>query len=464
MNLEFIKYHKFSILMLLAAAAFYYSFGYDLAREDFMKLISLYAGLFFISFKLVQLEKPNFWFLAGAAIFFRLLFLFALPNLSQDFYRFIWDGRLIVEGFNPFLHLPVEWAGEQPKIQGQAELIQEMGTLSAANFTNYPPLNQFFFTVAAFLSGKSISGAVVVMRVITIAADLGILYFGRKLLTALKLPEHRIFWYILNPFIIIEFTGNLHFEGVMLFFLIWSFYLLYRKKWIWAALLLGLSISVKLLPLILLPLFLKFFRRNNRKEIPSLGNIDLPKLIAFYAIIISMVVLTFVPFFSEEILRNFFQSIGLWFGKFEFNASVFYIIRWIGFQFTGYNVIVYVGKILPLITLLILTALAFGKKRITFQSFLTTFLFGISAYFFLSTTVHPWYIATPLLLSVFTTYRYVILWSFMVILSYSAYSNPQFQENSWLIAAEYLSVIGVFIFEVLRQENLITGFSFRSLR
>ncbi|WP_373055747.1 mannosyltransferase [Zunongwangia sp. H14] len=449
---KFLKHHKFSILLLLAIAAFYISFGYGLERSDFIKLITLYGSLFFLSFKLIKLEKRNFRFLMGAAIIVRLLFLFTLPNLSQDFYRFIWDGRLVTEGLNPFLYLPEELPANLKIIGDHAELLNGMGTLSAGNYSNYPPINQLLFGIATFFSGKSILGAVVVMRLIIISADIGVLYFGRKLLLALNLPEHQIFWFILNPFVIIELTGNLHFEGVMLFFLIWSLYLLSRKKWIWSAILLGLSISVKLLPLLILPLFLKFFRKKETEEEQVAEKIHFKKLVAYYSISLLVVVLTFLPFISEEFLRNFSQSISLWFGKFEFNASIFYIIRWIGFRLTGFNVIVYAGKILPLLSLLLLVLLAVKIPNRDFRGFLTSCLLGISAYFFLSTTVHPWYLATPLLLSVFTTYRYMILWTLVVILSYAAYANPGFQENLGLLAIEYISVFAVLGYELKKRK------------
>ena len=225
---DFFKNHKFSILLLLTGIAFYGSFAYDLNRADFIKLISLYTGLFFISFKLIQLKKNNFWFLTRVAVVFRLVFITATPNLSQDYYRFIWDGQLILDGINPYLSVPNYLRKFSTALElTNQKLINGMGRLSAGNFTSYPPVNQLLFAISILLGGNSILGSVVGMRFFIILADLGILYFGRKLLLKLKLPTHQIFWFILNPFIIIELSGNLHFEGVMLFFFTWSIFLLH---------------------------------------------------------------------------------------------------------------------------------------------------------------------------------------------------------------------------------------------
>ncbi|MDT0646713.1 mannosyltransferase [Zunongwangia sp. F260] len=458
MDLQSLKYHKFSLLLLLTGIVFYFSFAYDLARTDFIKLISLYFGLFFISFKLIQLEKQNFLFLAITAVIFRLIFLTALPNLSQDYYRFIWDGTLVAEGINPYLQTPEGFENIFPGgIEFKQNLINGMGSLSSGNYTSYPPANQLIFAVASLLSGKSILGSVVLMRSFIIAADLGTLYFGRKLLLSLNLPVHRIFWYLLNPFIIIELTGNLHFEGVMLFFLIWSLYLLHLRKWIPGAILLGVSISIKLLPLLFLPLFLQYFKKL-KQEIEKINSsfldkIDLKKLSGFYLISIATAAVTFLPFFSSEFFQNFFQSIGLWFQKFEFNASVFYVLRWIGIKLAGFNVIRYAGIILPVITTAILIRFALFRRNENFKMLITTMMFGVSAYFFLSTTIHPWYLATPLLLSVFGNYRYILAWTLVVVLSYSAYSNPGFQENLWLVGLEYLVVFSVLIWEVFQRKK-----------
>ena len=436
------------MLFVLFISFFYLSFAYDLERSDFIKLITLYTGLFFLCYKTVQVFKGNFWLLAGLGIFFRLLFITSVPNLSQDFYRFIWDGRLVLQGINPYLISPEMYLSEGNQVVNQAQLLYEgMGALNASHFSNYPPVNQLLFSIAAIFSGKSILGSVIVLRLIIIFADIGILYFGRKLLKKLNIDENRIFWYFLNPFILIELTGNLHFEGVMLFFVIVSLYFLHNKKWIIAAILFGLSVSVKLIPLLFLPLFFQWF---TKKESNSLGFM---KLVGFYLIVILTVVISFVPFYSPDFVSNFVATIGLWFQNFEFNASVYYIIRWIGYKIVGWNLIETIGKILPLVIVVFIIIITFFRKNKASKQLMTAFLIAISFYFLFSTTVHPWYVATPLLLSIFTKYKFPLVWSFVVILSYSAYGSEGFSENLWLVALEYSIVFGYFLWEVFLKDK-----------
>lgn len=438
------KYHKTPLLFILLSSLFYLSFAYDLVRTDIIKLLLLYISLVALAFQIIKTIGFHYRLLVISAILFRLLFLFAIPNLSQDFYRFIWDGRLIFEGYNPYLYTPDYFItnGLFPVSQSQ-ELYNGMGALSASHFTNYPPLNQLCFFIAALFSGKSILGSVTVLRLIIIAADIGTLYFGKKLLERLKLPSYRIFWYILNPFIIIELTGNLHFEGVMIFFLVWSLYLLHSGKWKWAAVVLACSISVKLIPLMFLPLFFWWFVKKENKLL------GIKKLLLFYSIVGATTLLFFIPFFSMEFVSNYSKTVSLWFGDFEFNASIYYVAREIGFLITGYNEIVIIGKVLPIVSLLIILGFSLFRQNNTIPKLTASILLAFTCYLFLSTTVHPWYIATVVILCVFTNYKFPLVWSVALILSYLAYSNSSNSENLWVIGLEYLIVFSAFIWEVL---------------
>lgn len=450
--MTFLKENKFKYIVVLATIILYFFFAYQLEREQFLKFLLIYFGLFTSYFYLLKNNTDDFKFLTGISVLFRLTFLFAIPNLSQDFYRFIWDGRMIFKGMNPYLYLPEDFINQQliPVNQTQ-ELYVGMGELNGSHYTNYPPINQLCFLIAAFFANKSILGSVIVMRLLIIFADIGIVYFGKKVLSKLNLSTNLIFWYALNPFIIIELSGNLHFEPIMLFFLIWSLYLLLKQKWIYAAIIFALSISVKLIPLLFFPLFYHWFTKKEASY--QKGFI---KLIGFYTLILGTTFFLFLPFHSPELINNYSNSVGLWFRNFEFNASFYYIFREIGYLFRGYNEIAIIGKIIPVLTILFLGYITFFRKNTTAKELVTAMLFGLSFYYFTTTTMHPWYLATLILLSVFTKYRFPIIWSVVIILSYAAYSNEPYKENLILVGLEYSIVYGFLIWELFfKKKNIL---------
>lgn len=433
------RLHSIPILLLLACLVFYYVFAFLLQREDTIRLFSLYAALFFICFKLIQFEKWNLKFLLAGGLLFRLVFLFEWPNLSQDFYRFIWDGRLILAGINPYLHTPEQLMSlADPAVSSLIELYNGMGKLSADNFSNYPPLNQFFFALAALIGGKGITGPILAMRLIIITADLGVLYFGRKLLLKLNRSPHLIFWYFLNPLIIIELTGNLHFEGVMLFFFIWGLYLAIGKQRSKAAIVYACSIALKLVPLIFLPLFITHFgfRRS----------------IKFFLVIALTILLISLPFTAQGVAENYGNTLHLWFSNFEFNAGIYNLVKKTAvlFDLKPWELIKTYGKITPLLTVVLVLVFTFFRNNRNPQILLGSLMWILSCYYLLSPTVHPWYIVSLVLLCIYTDFRFPLFWSAVVVLSYSAYAHPEYQENLWLLVVEYLVVIGMMLYEIIR--------------
>jgi hypothetical protein len=443
LNSTFLKLNKIFFSLTISCVLFYFSFAYNLVRTDYIKLVMLYVALFFLFYKLVQICKNNISFLTWLAFGFRTIFILAIPNLSQDFYRFIWDGKVLLYGLNPYLFTPEQYisASEFPSEQMQ-ELYNGMGKLNASHFTNYPPINQLCFVIANLFSGSSILGSVIVMRILIIAADFGTLFYGKKLLEKLNIPVYNIFWYILNPFIIIELTGNLHFEGVMIFFLVWSLYLLHSGKWKFVAIILALSVSVKLIPLLFLPLL---FQKLGWK-----------KSIGFYLITGFTTFLLFAPFYSSEFIQNYTNTVALWFNNFQFNASLYYIAKAIGYSYGGYHDVVKIGKTIPYIVFVFILIISFFRKNKTTIQLITAMLLALSFYYFTATTVHPWYVATLLILSIFTKYKFPLVWSFVIILSYLAYINigsSEKSENFWIIGLEYIIVYSVFIWEVFLKKD-----------
>lgn len=438
----FLKLHKISFLLAVLSFVFYFTFAYHLERTDFIKLLTLFFALFFLCFKLIQFQKLNFKFLLGIGVIFRFIFLFTEPNLSQDFYRFIWDGHLVANAINPYLHTPNELIKNIATIIPNAnQLYESMGSLSAKHYSNYPPLNQLIFGLAALIGGKSMFGSLVVMRFTIILADLGIFYFVRKLLKNLNKSPQLIFWYFLNPLVIIELTGNLHFEGVMLFFFISSMFLLSIEKWKWAAVILACSISIKLVPLLFLPLFFTY--------------LGWKKSIMFYLIIGSTSVLLFIPFYTPEFIGNYTKTLSLWFSNFEFNASIYNIVKRTAVLFNAkpWEFIKIYGKITPILTITVVVLFTFLPKRKDLNRVLASMMWVLAIYYFMSTTMHPWYCIFLVLLAIFTSYRYAIIWSAAIVLSYFAYSQPDFKENLWLLALEYISVYGFLIYEIVAHNN-----------
>jgi alpha-1,6-mannosyltransferase len=418
----------------------YALWAYDLERFEHFTLLTLYSVLFGCYYLILRQVKIKEQHLTYLALTLRLVFIAAIPNFSQDFYRFIWDGRLILSGLNPYLTTPDNLMISQPNLFPQMKtLFEGMGVLSAGHYSNYPPLHQLPFILAAIISKHSILGSVVILRLLLIGADIGILFFGKKLLRKLQLPTRNIYWFILNPLVIVELTGNLHFEGLMLFFFVLVLYYVHTKKWHLAALTMALSIAVKLVPILSLPLFL--------------NKLGWKKSIRFCLTVGIVFMLLFAPFLKDNFFENYSATIGLWFSKFEFNASFYYLLNWGLETILNFELIHSMGVIVvSFIGLQIIYQLLQNKTKTT--ALITTVLWVFTGYYLISTTVHPWYIISLLLLSIFTPFKFARVWSYTLILSYFAYHQFNVEEKGVILCLEYLPVLGVLAWELWNQRML----------
>jgi len=274
------------------------------------------------------------------------------------------------------------------------------------------------------------------MRIFIILAEIGTIYFGIKLLKLLKLPEKQILLYALNPLIIIELTGNLHFESIMIFFLILSLYFLAHQKNNISAIFYGVSASIKLIPLIFLPSFFRVLK-------PA-------KLLIYYLLFTISFLILFSPFLSLSLKDNFLQSVSLWFKSFEFNASIYYILKQLRLHTGNYSFELYARIFLPVISLMTIFIISLRKNNQDIFKHIETFLLSLTFYYFLSTTIHPWYISMLIILSVFTKYKYAFIWSFFIIFSYAAYQTATYNENLQFVLIEYVAVYVVFFYEMAK--------------
>ena len=428
-----IRLAAFTLLSLLG----YIWLGYGTVRSDFSQLVILFGLLstIYIFALYKKVFDIGFPLLLGSAMLLRVSLLFMTPNLTDDYFRFIWDGLLFSHGFNPYLFTPSQFIQGSHAITGITNSLYA-SLNSPGYYTVYPPVCEFIFGLSARLAGGNILGNIILIRLVILAAEFGTIYFLCRLAPKLSSSRNAVALYAFNPLVIIELTGNLHFEAIMLLFLVLSIYLLVLHKQIYSALSFGLAVGVKLLPLIFLPLLIK--------------RIGWIKTAIFCAIVGATTVVLFLPFYSAELIPNFFSSIRLYFQTFEFNASIYYVLRWIGYQLTGYNLIATVGIVLAIATFLAIIAIAVTEKKMNWLSIFQGMLFCLTAYFLLATTVHPWYITTLVLVSVFTVYRYPILWSILIILSYSAYRTVPYSENLWLISIEYVILLSYMGYELFK--------------
>lgn len=414
--------------------------GYFTERTDFDQVILVYGGLFIsyiLAYHATATPKVLFYFI-GIGIAMRLLLVFGMPNLSDDIYRFIWDGRLWWSGLNPFDQLPSTYIeqGTLPPLLNQ-ELYDLLN--SPNYFTIYPPVLQGIFVAATGLFPTNILASNIVMKLFLFGFEIGTLLLLWKLFKLWNIPARTILLYALNPLIIIEVVGNLHFEGAMVFFLLLALYWLQKDKWQLSALAFALSVASKLLPLMFLPFL-----------IPLLG---WKRSFQYFIIVGVATLFLFVPLFSVDFIYNFGDSLNLYFQKFEFNASLYYLARWGGFQIVGYNLISEIGPALALIAGLSIVGLALFKyKGKTIKTLPLQWLIAICIYLLCTTTVHPWYTSLPLVLCLFTRFRYPVLWTGLIFLTYINYSYAAYFENLWMVTIEYTLVVLMLCYEVLRKE------------
>ncbi|GAB3325013.1 glycosyltransferase 87 family protein [Hymenobacter humi] len=430
---------------LLVSGAAYAGLAYATPRAELGQLVGLFAVALLAYAWLLRSRLPWHWGV-GAALLFRLLWLPATPALSDDVYRFRWDGLLASHGVNPFQFRPDEiiadgarkaFQNEDTRNQVLPELQELYRKINSPHYYSvYPPVCQYVFAAAAWAFPSSDTGFAVSLRVLILAAEVGIAWLLAALLPALGMPVERGLRYLLHPLVIVELTGNLHFEGLVVFFLLLALWLLSRGRWAVSAVALGLGVATKLLPMLALPLLVR--------------RLGWRRFVAYAAVSLGTLGLLFGPFLSVELFVNISRSLNLYFRSFEFNASVYYLLRPVGIWLTSYNQIALIGPALALLSGLLGLYLAWREKHPRLASLPQTLLLMLTAYYALATTVHPWYLTLLIGLSALSRFRYPLVWGGMAVLSYAAYRSSTYTENLALIALEYavtFAVIGLELYQ-----------------
>ncbi len=424
--------------------------GFFTRRSDFGPFIGAYGLMFGLYALLIFKEKPEGadrrWYL-GLGIALRIILLFGMPMFSDDYFRFLWDGRLLAQGIHPFAH-PPEYYMAQPVLPAglSGELYARLN--SPQYYTVYPPVCQAVFALAGCLFPFGDQASVVVIKLFLLGCEVATIVSltprpplqrgggdRPRVVIASPSPKERgpggealglaSLAYALNPLVLLEIVGNLHFEGAMICFLIIGLKALERNRLGAGAFWWALATASKLLPPLFLPVIWRWlgWRRGLRF------------VLLFGAITLAL----FLPLLQPEVLANMGSSLNLYFRQFEFNASVYYLAKFSGNQFSKWETGRLVGPALSVLTILAVMALAIWRtaKNRKRERLYETLTLASAIYLFDATTVHPWYVIVPLVLSLGTRWRFAIVWSGMAALSYSHYEGGLFQEKWGLIALEY---------------------------
>lgn len=409
--------------------------NWEVDRTNLVFIAGFYSVAFAAYILILRESKFTFTHLAVFALGAQVVSMLYVPNLSEDYFRFLWDGKMTWLGINPFDYTPNEVI-EHPigdKLY-LTEVFAGISDLSRRHYSCYPPVNQMYFIIANAFS-SSIAVNVFVMKLLIVLTEATGIFYLRKLLLHFKVDPKRLWIVYLNPLLIIECTGQVHFEGVMLSLLFISLYFIFTSRWLLGAFIFALAVQIKLVPLILLPFFLRYMHWK--------------KAIMMYVLIgVSVVGLSLTQLDANN-FGNFLNSLKLYFQTFGFNSFLFHYYNEFIRLFSAYNPLRFTGPFMSFLVMITILYYALRKDSSDWKLLLKRMLFAFFLYLIMGTTLHPWYVIPLLGLSVFTNYAFSIFWSFLIFFSYISYLDGFMNSFAvrWITNVEYLLLLGYFIYE-----------------
>ncbi|MDQ3066376.1 MAG: glycosyltransferase 87 family protein [Actinomycetota bacterium] len=208
-----------------------------------------------------SLGRSAFAIVLVVAVVARLALAVQPPELSDDIYRYVWDGRVQAAGINPYRHAPESPALAQLR---DVEIYENVNRRFAP--TIYPPAAQALFrgTYAVY------ADSVVWTKVVFVGVDaLAILLLGLLLHRSGRPPE-RALLYAWHPLALIEVGHSGHVDVAAVTLLLGTLLLLGRKRVVAAGVVLAAAVLVKFYALAVLPALLAGSRRAAIKLVTAL--------------------------------------------------------------------------------------------------------------------------------------------------------------------------------------------------
>lgn len=303
-----------------------------------------------------NISSRYFLFLIGVAVALRIAFLAVQPVGSPDYYRYVWDGRVQASGINPYRYAPDDTA----LTFLHTDILPRLVTYPNMK-TIYPPLSEMLFYVAYLAGGEGYFG----IKLLILIFDLFTMFGLYLMLKRLNMDRKYLLIYALCPLPLIQFFLDGHVDAFGFAFLIFAIYFYFGGRKTLSFVLIGLSMLIKPLALIVIPIFFLAEKgAMNRLKAAAIP------LLLFFALYVPYM-FTGSPFTS---LMTFTEN---W----TFNGIVFHVLD--AFIHDNQRT----RAVCAILLVIAYVPMVLSKKDILTKIYLSIFLL-----FIFSPIVHPWYI------------------------------------------------------------------------
>ena len=353
-----------------------------------------------------------------AAVVARMALIGVTPYTSNDVDRYLFDGRIAYEGIDPYR--VSHDAPELTELRAQWQPPQE----HAKYVTLYPPVALSLFALA---SSFGVEHAQLAWSIMLLASGLLALYFSTKVLQHIDKLKH-LPLVALSPLLILETGVGLHLDALTTLTVIVAIYLWLKHRIAVCAIVIGIGMSLKILPMMLLLPFLFW----------SFGR----KAFKMSAILFITTVATVMSIYALAVFLGFHPvgSISVFFEKWRFASPMF---NTLGAFFSGYTLIAAILFIATVCSLLV--GLVCIKKTSCYKgsgNFGLCLQLALALPLLLIPVVFPWYLMPLIPLLALRPNIYLIAWTLLMPLTYEVISNFLCCQH-WMPAQWPVTLIGV---------------------
>lgn len=365
----------------------------------FIKLALLQSILYLVAVWIVLRARPSRSSLIIAIIFaalFRLSILFAPPYLSDDIYRYIWDGRVQAAGVNPYRYVP---ADESLSRLRDETIYTHINRRDYAH-TIYPPIAEAIYFLATRISER-----VTWMKIVMVGFEVLTLWALIRLLVSFDLPPQRALIYAWHPLIVWEIAGSGHVDAAVIAFVALALLARRRNLESVTGIMLACATLIKLFPIVMFP---ALYRRWGWR-MPLAFVVTVIIAYAPYLNAGATGVLGFLPgYATEEGMQN---------------GTRFYLLNLAQRAFGEANVPNSFFVIFALVVLGIVAGWSFLKKERTNKSYITR-AFVLAATFTLLLSPHyAWYFAWLVPLMCLLSPIYLMPFFYLTLVGFVTYES-----------------------------------------